>query len=59
MSDSTEAIDSRDVFRRRLCDLIDAAERGGVEVEGGYDIEVLRGGTRYDVEVSEVVPSYD
>lgn len=59
MHDPPEAIDSRDVFQRRLTDLIDAAERGGVEVEGGYDVEIVRSEMRYDVEVSEAVPSYD
>ncbi|MFC5970563.1 hypothetical protein ACFPYI_04390 [Halomarina salina] len=59
MSDTTDTIDSRDAFTDRLAELINAAELGGVDVEGGYEVNTTPAGNRYDVEVSAVVPRRD
>lgn len=59
MSDTADTIDSREAFTDRLTELINAAEQGGVLVEGAYDIETTQNETVYDVEMSAVGPELE
>lgn len=58
MFDPTETIDSQELFQRHLTNLINAAERGDINVEGGYDIVTSQDKVRYDIEVCKVVPRH-
>ncbi|WP_254538940.1 hypothetical protein [Halomarina litorea] len=59
MSNTAPTIESREALHEQFIALIDAAERGSVDVEGGYDVETTEGGNLYDVEVIAVSPNRD
>ncbi|MFC5972601.1 hypothetical protein ACFPYI_14780 [Halomarina salina] len=54
MTDDSQPIHDQDGLRTRLTDLLDEAEKNGIDVAGSYECETTTHRSLYDVQVNPV-----
>ena len=54
MTDDTPAVTDVEAFEERLQGLLQAAHRGGVSIEGGWEVDGVPGAPTWDVVVTVV-----
>ena len=58
MTETPAVIKSREAFRDGITDLVNAAERGDVDIAGAYGIENPQTDAYYEVEVVALDPNH-